>query len=737
MPTERLRVAFLWHFHQPCYKDLLTEEYVMPWVRLHALKDYYDMGAILASVDGAAATFNFVGSLLSQLDDYASGRAKDLFQDLTAKPADALDRDEQRFLLTNFFYINRKIIDGYPRFSELLARRETALSARSASRVFNKADFLDLQVLFNLSWCGNTLRRENEVVKALHAKGRGFTEDEKLALLGAQQAFMSRIVPLYSRLASAGSIELTTTPFYHPILPVLANVQNARECEPGVPLPAKWVGVMEDAKRQAGDAAELFAARYGVPLRGMWPAEGSVSQDTCGIYTDLGVKWIATDEVVLSNSLSACGMQNLRENRSQLYSPHFVEANGKKLTVFFRDHALSDAIGFVYAPWDVDDAVSDFIARLRGIRDVAGGRNDTQIDRIPAIVSVILDGENAWQYYADNGEPFLRSLYTRLVKTDWVELVTFGDYVEQFGAGRRLCRLAAGSWIGGDFAVWIGHSEDNQAWDYVAAAREALVKNPPSEQKARELAWQSLFAAEGSDWNWWYGDDHACDNIEQFDRLFRKHIANVFALIGRDPPFDLSVPIKKASSALRVRQPKQLLRPVIDGKDTTYFEWLGAGVFDQRSAGRGAMHQVSTLVQRLYFGFDLKNLFIRVDFAQDAAQLLGSGTDRELFVQVSEPSQYRLKIVTNRSGRDIIASIDVLSQKNGEWQPVASLDSVAVGRVLEMAIPFQILGCKPHDKIRFAVKVTKNGDVIETIPEGSSIEAIVPGPDFEQEEWCV
>ena len=736
MPIERLRVALLWHFHQPIYKDFLTDEYVMPWVRLHALKDYYDMGAILASVDGAKATFNFVGSLLLQLDDYASGRANDLFLRLTAKPASALNLDEQRFLLNNFFFINSKIIASYPRFSELLAKRQTALSARSPSSVFKKRDLLDLQVLFNLAWCGNTLRRENDVVKALQEKGRGYTEDEKLALLEAQQAFLSRVTSLYTRLASEGSVEMTTTPFYHPILPVLANVQNARECSPGVPLPANWKGVMEDAVRQVTDAAKLFGARFDVRLRGMWPAEGSVSQDTCRIYTDLGIKWIATDEAILSNSLSASREQNLHEERSQLYAPHFVEANGKRLTVFFRDHELSDAIGFVYAPWDADDAVANFVTKLHGIRDLVNRSNDGQFDLLPPVVSVILDGENAWQYYADNGEPFLHELYSRLVKTDWIELVTPGDYVEQYGAGRKLHRLAAGSWIRGDFSVWIGHSEDNQAWDYVAAAREALAENPPADKKAKELAWQSLFAAEGSDWNWWYGDDHTCDNIDQFDRLFRKHIANVFTLIGREPPFDLSVPIKKAATVLSVHQPRQFLHPVIDGRDTTYFEWLGAGAFDQRSAGHGAMHQVSTLAKKLYFGFDEKNLFIRVDFAQNAVDFIGSEADHELFVHVSQPSQYRIRIAMNQSRRDA-ASLDVLSQKNGEWRPVTSLKSVAWDRVLELAIPFQILGCKPHDKVRFAVKVTKNGDVIESIPEGSSIETTVPGPDFEQEEWCV
>jgi len=735
--SKKLRVAFLWHFHQPIYKEFLADEYVMPWVRLHALKNYYDMGAIMASVDGAKATFNFVGSLLLQLNDYANDRANDVFLRLSAKPASSLDEAERQFLLENFFSISNKIIASYARYSELLTRRDAALRGQRAASAFDNSDFLDLQVLFNLAWSGNTLRRESQVVKALEEKGHGFTEEEKLALLDAQQSFLSRVTSLYSKLASDGSAELSTTPFFHPILPLVANVKNARECTPGVPLPSKWRGSMQDAERQVHDAAKLFAAQFGVPLRGMWPAEGSVSQDTCGIYTDLGIKWIATDEAILSSSLARGKLQPLERNRAQLYAPHFVEANGRPLSVFFRDHELSDAIGFVYSNWEANAAVSDFLGKLRGIRNLISRSNDSRFDRTPPIISVILDGENAWQHYADNGEPFLRELYSRLVQTEWVELVTFGDYVEEFGPGGRLSRLAAGSWIRGDFSVWIGHPEDNQAWDYVAAAREALVKAPPSDAKSKELAWQSLLAAEGSDWNWWYGDDHSCDNIQQFDRLFRKHIANVFNLIGREPPFDLSVPIKKSGPALAVQQPTQFIRPVIDGKNTTYFEWVGAGVFEQQSAGQGAMHQVATIAKKLYFGFDLENLFIRIDFAQDATSILDGRSGQDITVYVTLPSQRRAKIVAKRCDRGSSYSLKMFWQNDGGWKQVDARGSVGVARVFEMAIPFEALGCVAHDNITFAVKLSQNDQIIESIPEGSSIETTVPGPGFEQEEWCV
>ena len=737
MRSEKVRVAFLWHFHQPMYKDFLADEYVMPWVRLHALKDYYDMGAIMASVDGARATFNFVGSLLLQLDDYANGQANDVFLRLTAKPADSLDETERQFLLENFFSVSNKVIAGYPRYSELLTRRNAALRGQRPASSFSKSDFLDLQVLFNLAWSGNTLRRESPVVKALEEKRSGFTEDEKLALLDAQQSFLSRVTSLYRKLASDGAAELSTTPFFHPILPLIANVGNARECMPNVVLPSKWSGSIRDAKRQVHDAAKLFADQFGVPLRGMWPAEGSVSQDTCGIYTKLGIKWIATDEAILSKSLSQGKLQSLERNRAQLYAPHFVKAGGRPLSVFFRDHELSDTIGFVYSSWKADEAVSDFLRKLSGIRDLISGTSGSRFDRTPPIVSVILDGENAWQHYADNGEPFLRELYSRLVRTEWVELVRFGDYVEEFGPGEQLPSLAAGSWIRGDFSIWIGHPEDNQAWDYVAEAREALVKSPPSDANSKQLAWQSLFAAEGSDWNWWFGDDHSCDNILQFDHLFRKHIANVFSLIGREPPFDLSVPIKKSGPMHAVQQPTQFIGPVIDGKDTTYFEWVGAGVFEQQSAGHGAMHQVATIAKKLYFGFDLENLFIRVDFAQDVASILDGRSGHEIAVYVTLPSQRRAKIVAERGDRGGSYSLRMFWQNDGGWKQVEARGSVGVDRVLEMAIPFEALGCAAHDKIMLAVKITRNHRVIESIPEGSLIEVTVPGPEFEQEEWCV
>ncbi|MBN1593573.1 MAG: glycoside hydrolase [Candidatus Coatesbacteria bacterium] len=730
MPSEKLRVAFLWHFHQPIYKDFLTNEYVMPWVRLHALKDYYDMGAILAGVDGATATFNFVGSLILQLNDYASGKADDLFVHLSEKPAESLSEDERRFLITNFFYINRKIIESYPRFSELLVKREMGLAVQNPMASYSLQDFLDLQVLFNLGWCGNTLRRESDVVKALQAKGRDFSEEEKIELLSAQQQFLSRISELYLRLASERRVELSITPFYHPILPLLANVQNARECMPGVPLPANWTGVAEDAVHQVRESAKLFEAQFGgVPLRGMWPAEGSVSQDTCGIYTDLGIKWIATDEAVLSGSLSAAGRPHLGQDRSQLFSPHFVEVNGKPLSIFFRDHGLSDAIGFVYSPWEATAAADDFLAKLKAIHDSVGASTKGN----PPIVSVILDGENAWQYYADNGEPFLKELYSRLVASDWLELVTFGDYVDEFGPGHPLKRLSAGSWIRGDFGVWIGHPEDNQAWDYLAAARDALVKDPPADAHSKALAWQTIYAAEGSDWNWWYGDDHSCDNIDQFDRLYRKHIANVFTLIGKSPPFDLSIPIKKLAPIRAYSQPKQFIHPVIDGKDTTYFEWIGAGVLDQRSAGRGAMHQVSTHAKKLYYGFDPANMFIRIDFTQDAVDLLGLDGDLGLYVHILEPEEFRLQLAFEGAKTALLVD----AKADNGWEKTASLPTVAAGKILELAAPLEMIGCKAGDRLRFAIRLTRGGELTESIPEDSCIKTTVPGPEFEEEEWLV
>ncbi|MCD6326587.1 glycoside hydrolase [bacterium] len=736
MSIDKLFVSFLWHFHQPYYKDLLADEYVMPWVRLHALKDYYDMGRILGSVDGARAVFNFVPSLLAQLNDYAGGTANDTFLRLTERDADGLGDDERMFIIQSFFHINHKIIGTYPRYVELLAKRESVLSDGNTG-AFGVDDLRDLQVLFNLAWSGNTLRSESDIVKELEAKGRDFSEDEKMSLLDAQQSFLSRTGPLYSSLVKRGAVELSTTPFYHPILPLIQNVKNARKCMPNAPLPEKWTGAPDDAVRHAKDAVELFKSVFDVPLRGMWPAEGSVSQDTCYIYKNLGMKWIATDEMVLFRSMAESQMKDLEKRAARLYSPFFVEIDGSPLSVFFRDHLLSDSIGFVYSSWEAEAAVDDFISKLKGIFDVVRHDADMFSNDLPPVVSVILDGENAWQFFPENGEPFLRALYSMLSKTDWIEPTTFGDYVEKFGPGRKLDKLASGSWIRGDFGVWIGHSEDNKAWDYVAAAREALVQNPPKDEKENELAWQSLMAAEGSDWNWWYGDDHQCDNIADFDRLFRKHIANVFSIIGKQPPFDLSIPIKSPPKVRLARQPRQFLQPVLDGKDTRYYEWLSAGMFDQQSGGRGAMHQVSALARRLYFGFDPENLYIRIDFMGSAADVLAAAGEMELVIDFTSPSRIRLGILPKGESGSSAASLAVLSYEGSEWRQDKMLDSVAIDQIVELSAPLAVLGCKPGDRLEFAARLLRGGSVLESIPEVSAIETLVPSRDFEEEEWCV
>jgi len=733
-----LLVSFLWHFHQPFYKDLVANEYLMPWVRLHALKDYYDMGAILESVPGAKATFNFVPSLLAQLMDYTSGEANDLYLRLSEKPAEELTTDERMFILANFFAVSRKIISRFPRYEELLARREPVLRSAEELMFFCDADFRDLQVLFNLAWSGNSLRREDAVVRRLTAKGRNFSEEDKKALLAAQRAFLSKVIPLYRRLAEAGVVELSSTPFYHPILPLLLDVNAARESMPNVNLPQQWEGSPQDAERQVQAGRDFFRAAFGFAPVGMWPAEGAVSQQTCPIYARHGINWIATDEAILFRSLGRWPQDLADRCRLGVYLPHSLGVREGSLAIYFRDHRLSDAIGFVYSSWDTAAAVDDFLSRLRKIWEAANAGDNPLFERFPPVVSIILDGENAWEFYPDNGEPFLRALYWEIVKAEWLEMTTFGEYLSRYGAGCALQRLVPGSWIRGDFGVWIGHPEDNKAWDWVASARRALVEHPPDDPQRLKLAWESLYAAEGSDWNWWYGDDHHCANIEEFDKLFRRHIANVYTLAGQEVPLALDVPIKRTRPVRLLRQPTQFLSPTLDGRDTSYFEWLGAGVFDQDSVARGAMHRVADNARRLYFGFDLERLFIRVDFNRRAQEVLPANGQTEAIVEFSSPRQVRVRVI--RNGQDAghcAPSLVVMSQDGGKWHLRGTLDTVAIDQVLELAIPFELLGAKPEDRVWFRVKLVKGENVLESIPEDSVVELKAPGPEFEEEEWYV
>ena len=514
------RVAILWHMHQPFYEDLVTREHIMPWVRLHALKDYFGMVALLREFPDVRVTFNLVPSLLVQLEAFAADKARDRYLELGLKPAEQLTVAEADFIVANFFHAQRqRMIDVYPRYAELLERRA------SAAR-FTVDQLRDLQVWQKLAWMDPFYLSGDERVRRLVSKGRGFAEEDKALLRTVELELLNRVIPEYRDAAARGQIEIATSPFYHPILPLLCDTDVYHRTHPGSPLPRRRFQHPEDAEAQLVRAADCHERLFGRRPIGLWPSEGSVSDAMVPLAARAGFSWMATDEQILARSLGLTFSRDPYghvEQPERLYRPYTVRVGGASVSCVFRDHVLSDRIGFVYAGWAPDAAAEDFVGRLAeaGRRFAATGGGE-------ALLPVILDGENAWEHFEGNGHPFLRALYGRLSAHPELRTVTMAEACGNPGAApARIDSIFPGSWIDANFSIWIGHRDDQLAWGQLGDARQAIEAAPVADAASLERAREELFIAEGSDWSWWYGDDHTSDHDADFDDQCRRQRRNV------------------------------------------------------------------------------------------------------------------------------------------------------------------------------------------------------------------
>lgn len=711
--------------HQPFYKDLVTGEYVLPWVRLHAVKDYYDMVAILDRFPEVKANFNLVPSLLLQVEDYVNNKVSDRFLDLTLRDPCDLSLDDRIFILQNFFMANWDImIHPYQRYHDLLLKRGRFISHQELAKVaarFSPQELTDLQVWFNLTWFGFISRHEDPVVKGLIEKGKYFSAEDKRTVIAKQLEVMGKVIPKYRELSERGQIELTTTPFYHPILPLICDTNVAREALPYIKLPESAFQHPEDAAAQIRMAVEFHEQRFGCRPEGMWPSEGSVSEQMIPLVAKAGIKWLATDEAILERTLNKVEMRQRTLAAAEMYQPYLIEHDGASVAMIFRNHFISDQIGFVYYRWKIQDALTDFTSHLNNIRI------SLPEDGRRYLTSVILDGENAWEFYPGGGKEFLEAFYGRLAGDPQVKTVRVSDHLRENPPERKLHKLFAGSWINNNFRIWIGHDEDNQAWEYLNMARLAL------DGSDNQTAWQELYIAEGSDWCWWYGDDHSSENDAVFDALFRKHLKNVYTLIGRKPPKYLDTPIKQISAIRPIKEPVYLVQPVLDGEITNYYEWLPAGHFDINKA-KGAMHQIETLLKGIYWGFSMNTLFVRLDV--NFVLPIDEMRKFSFAVLATAPVERKAELVYDAENRRydwrLLRPVD-----GHEYEPVKELTGFGVGRIIELGIPFADLEAKPGQKIEFVVVVYKEGQEIERWPRGGGITVAVPTETYREEQWYV
>ncbi len=692
---------------------------MLPWTRLHALKDYWGMVRVLEEFPRVHATFNVVPSLGAQLEEYASGKFDEPWFATAFRAAKELTTEDKSEILTRAFQVNYDhLLARWPRFIEL-HQWVHAQGHERAKQSLGERDWRDLQLLSQLAWMDEEYLASDPVVSRLARKGTDFTEKDKQDLCAKQFELLGRVLPEYRRAASTGQVEISATPFYHPILPLLCDSDIARVSNPGTPLPTPAFRHPEDAREQLVRARRYHERVFGRAPDGLWPSEGSVSEQALSIAAELGFKWFATDEGVLGHTLRAGfgrDAAGVPSNAEKLYSPLRVRAGGREMVGFFRDHYLSDLVGFVYSRMNAGAAAEDLHNRIRAI----GER--VQIGR-PLTVSLILDGENAWEYYPGNGREFLRQFYRRIENDPDIRALTASEAVAAAGEIPTNNGIFPASWINANFDVWIGSGEDVTAWDHLRRARdfygqqvECAAKGFPRAPTPEQLAasYEALLGAEGSDWCWWYGPEHSSANDGEFDAFYRKLLTEVYLALGAEAPDVLAEPIKRQPERALILPPSSHLHVKVDGRESTYFEWMGAGLYsaDRRSS---AMHGRLLLLHELRYGFDEERFHLRVDvFAEALAEL----RDAEFRITLRAEQELRVvvRLEEGRVSGYLVESRDLCLLGPDE------VVKVACDKILEVSVAKEMFILGKRKSVSLGVAIWEGGLPVDLLPAEGLLE---------------
>ncbi len=543
MSDKPLKLVLCWHMHQPEYRDRLSGEFKLPWTYLHVIKDYVDMVAHLEAVPAARAVVNFAPILLEQIEDY-SNQVSSFLQDRVAIKDPLLaalvefnavpDPEKALNLLHDCRKANwERQIARYPAFQKLIEIADW-IQAHQDAIEYVKGQFIDdLLVWYHLAWMGETVKLTDLRVQRLIDKAGRYSLHDRIEVLEIIQDLLSKVLHRYKSLARKGRIELSVTPYAHPIMPLMLDINSALEAMPDAMMPVleHYPGGEERVRWHLDKGVATFKRFFGFEPQGCWPSEGSISAATLKLLSAYGFKWAASGGNVLRNSLSA--------GDADLAHPYRLD--GIDMACFFRDDGLSDLIGFEYSKWHADDAVADLIKHLENI---------AAFTEYEAVVSIIMDGENAWEYYPDNGYHFLNALYRRLSEHPGIELTTFSECLGNNVSTKPLAKLVAGSWVYGTFSTWIGDADKNCAWDMLGDVKKVFDKVVADGRLAEQqlaVAELQLAVCEGSDWFWWFGDYNPGEAVSDFERQYRLNLTNLYRLLGEEPPAYLALSFTQGS----------------------------------------------------------------------------------------------------------------------------------------------------------------------------------------------
>jgi alpha-amylase/alpha-mannosidase (GH57 family) len=715
-------VVFLWHMHQPYYVDPATRTAMMPWVRLHCVKGYLDMVSVIEDFPGVRVNFNLTPVLMLQIRELIDGRISDLWLQWARKPASDLDERDKFSLLENFFKIHwDNLIKPFPRYWELLNKRGLTFyreEVRRGLRYFSTQEFLDLQTWFNLAWCGYSAERIYPELAALKRKGRGFSEDEKQRVLDIHLELMRLVIEKYRAAEERGQAELTTTPFFHPILPLVYDSSFAERSLSGRKFPRRYAWP-QDAEAQLILAVEQHAAMFGRPPRGLWPSEGSIAPELIPLMEQCGIEYFCSDEENLFNSLSR-NPGPAAPDRLELFQGWRVQHDGASVNALFREKLLSDFIGFVASKNDPHEAAAHLLHHM--------GQIAAQVPLDAGVIPLILDGENAWDGFSDGGQGFLRALYGGIAeRRDTLHSCTIEDYFRHHPPSRQITSLHTGSWIASNFDLWIGDEEENAAWDLLGETRTFLQQR--IDAGALSLAQQcaalrEIYAAEGSDWFWWYGPDFSTENDALFDDLFRQHLRNVYLICDQVPPKALEVPLVRDGFLPAYEPPRHPITPEITGQRSAFFDWEGAGIYVAGSEP-ATLARADRCVDRILFGSDERMIYLRLDLAKWASIAI------EVLFQKPAAVTVETGPIARRGAQDF-----TVARPNGYRVKHPTL---AAHEVIEIAVPLGDLGIAPGavETIAFQVRVLVDGAEHERYPARAPIQFTTPGAEFALENWSV
>ena len=608
---KELSVAFVWHFHQPNYQTQPNGIRLMPWARLHAIKDYLDMLLMLDKFPNLKLNFSIVPALIDTIEDYANNDGHDIHSKLTITPTEELTDDDKLYILNYFFDANyENLISKNPRYNELYNKRYS--NSEIGINDFSLQEYADIMMLFNLVWFDPIWKKVYPELKEFEDKGSNYNLEDRKKLIDLNRKIIKQIIPTFKKYQDDGRIEILTSPYNHPILPILINPKDLKTPFLKHQLPDCKISLIVDVKEQIKMAFEKIKNTFGKEPQGFWPSEHCISQKTLDVLANLGIKWVITDESVLSNSLKKEFVRDFRgcyEDPYDVCSLYLYKTNqDKEIDIIFRDSVIPNLIGFEYPHHDSVLCANDLFDRIKTVHDKLKNSPDKK-----HLLTIAMDGENSWESYPEDGSIFLERLYSLINDDKNIKTVLISDFINQNKKIEKpLKKVAPGSWVNQEFQLWIAEPTKNLAWKYLVQTRNDLKEAEKSGRLTKEqikAARSEIYIAEGSDWFWWYGEPNNSGQDHIFDFMFREHLKNVYTIIEKPIPSYLEMPLMSFMGK-PLRTPKRQITPLINGMVKDNDEWLHAGCIDIPD---GPVIQENKILNRIYFGTDKDNLYIRFD----------------------------------------------------------------------------------------------------------------------------